>query len=188
MQIRGQIIRAESGIGESTQLQQTEQDPSKSVSQMLTQIHGYMDLGMFGDANDAVESLPPEIKATPEVLSLRVEIFRALVSWELMREVAGHLARMNRVEPKHWLNLACATRRCRDLKAAEAVLLESLKRHVGVAVIHFNLACYCAQMGELDKARFRLLEAYTLDGNFMRLAVRDPDLEPLWKELGKVGY
>lgn len=75
--------------------------------------------------------------------------------------------------------------RCRSLAEAERFLLDALPLHEMKPMIHFNLACYAAQLGHLDEARERLGRAFELDSNLRLLALEDPDLEPLWKSLGK---
>ena len=47
----------------------------------------------------------------------------------------------------------------------------------------FNLACYEAQMGNLDPAKAHLKRATKADPKFRLMAMDDPDLEPLWVSL-----
>jgi hypothetical protein len=49
--------------------------------------------------------------------------------------------------------------------------------------IQFNLACYEAQMGSLDRAKAHLKRATEIDAKLRLLALEDPDLEPLWAPL-----
>jgi len=51
--------------------------------------------------------------------------------------------------------------------------------------VQFNLACYEAQMGNLEWAKFRLKRATEIDPKFRLMALRDLDLEPLWASLAK---
>ena len=51
------------------------------------------------------------------------------------------------------------------------------------AILHFNLACYEAQLGNLARAKAYLTRAVALDNKYRLLAVDDPDLSPLWKSL-----
>ena len=53
---------------------------------------GYVELGMFQDANDQLEKIDPFCRAAPEVLAVRIAIYHGLKKWELMREVAKRLA------------------------------------------------------------------------------------------------
>jgi Tfp pilus assembly protein PilF len=47
------------------------------------------------------------------------------------------------------------------------------------ATIHFNLACYYTQLGDLDKARRYLQRATAIDDSFKKVALTDPDLQAL---------
>ena len=51
------------------------------------------------------------------------------------------------------------------------------------------MACYECQLGRLEQARDWLQKAFELgDARRMKLAaLKDPDLEPLWKEIESVG-
>jgi Tfp pilus assembly protein PilF len=48
---------------------------------------------------------------------------------------------------------------------------------------HFNLGCYACQLGDIDQAKERVRRSIELDAKFKMLALDDPDLEPLWKEI-----
>ena len=54
--------------------------------------------------------------------------------------------------------------------------------HPQDGTIQFNLACYEAQLGELDKARSYLARAIKLDDKFRLMALEDADLEPIWEQ------
>jgi hypothetical protein len=44
----------------------------------LTAAQGYVELGMFLDANEELESIDPEVRHFPEVLAVRMRIYRSL--------------------------------------------------------------------------------------------------------------
>ncbi len=49
------------------------------------------------------------------------------------------------------------------------------------ATIPYNLACYCAQLGEIEEAQEWFKAAMALDEDTVRqMGIDDPDLEPLW--------
>jgi hypothetical protein len=56
------------------------------------------------------------------------------------------------------------------------------------ATMRYNLACYECQWGRLEQAKGWLEKAFKLgDANAMWLAaLDDPDLKPLWREIGEV--
>ena len=54
---------------------------------------GYVELGMFQDANDQLEKIDPFNRAAPEVLAVRLSVYRGLKKWKLMQQIAKRLAR-----------------------------------------------------------------------------------------------
>ena len=63
-------------------------------------------------------------------------------------------------------------------------LLAVVERFPADATMHYNLACYECQLGNMPGAREWLERAFALDGSdaFKRMALDDPDLDPLWTE------
>ena len=70
---------------------------------------------------------------------------------------------------------------------AKALLLEAAKLFPEDGMIHYNLACYCAQLGQLDAAQEYLDKSYELgDAKKIKLmALDDEDLKPLWESESK---
>jgi hypothetical protein len=54
--------------------------------------------------------------------------------------------------------------------------------------MRYNLACYACQLGNLKEARQWLEKAFAIgDSKQLKLmALDDPDLEPLWREVGEI--
>jgi tetratricopeptide (TPR) repeat protein len=144
---------------------------------------GFIELGMLEDAVSELESLPPEDRGRSSVLALRVEIYRTAGNWLLMEVVARELWKRHPDEPVYWTNLAWAVRRLDTLVAARDILLEAVERFPGDAMTHFNLGCYACQLGDIEQAKMRVGKAIELDAKFKLLALDDPDLEPLWREI-----
>jgi Flp pilus assembly protein TadD len=70
-----------------------------------------------------------------------------------------------------------------DLERAKAVLLEAAKLFPDDDTVQYNLACYCAQLGQLDAAKEYLGKSCELgDAAQIKLrALDDEDLKPLWE-------
>jgi len=102
-----------------------------------------------------------------------------------MEVVARKLEEWNPDEPGHFVDLACATRRARSLPEAHIVLTLAASLHPADPTTQFNLACYAAQLGDLEKAKSHLSRATALDKKFCRLAPDDLDLEPFWTAVSK---
>ena len=149
----------------------------------LTAAHGYLDLGMFPDAETELDAVDPDVRHLPEVLSVRLEIYLRQESWEQVQGIAVRLMRQDPNEPQWPLSYAYATRRAQTLEAARAILLEAIVRHPREPMIPYNLACYECQLGNLESAKRYLEEAIKMKPGMRAAALDDPDLEPLWDSL-----
>jgi len=144
---------------------------------------GFIELGLLEDAVSELESLSPEDRGRSSVLALRVEIYRTAGNWSLMEAVARELWKRHPDEPVYWTNLAWAVRRLDTLVAARDILVEAVERFPGDAMSHFNLGCYSCQLGDIEQAKMRVGKAIELDAKFKLLAIDDPDLESLWRNI-----
>ena len=68
------------------------------------------------------------------------------------------------------------------VEKAKLLLDEAAKLFPDDDMIQYNLACYCAQLGQLDAAQEHLDKSYELgDARQIKLmALDDEDLKPLW--------
>ncbi len=154
-----------------------------SFDRHLQAAAGYLELGMPLDAQDELDQIPSESAADWRVCALRVGLYSALERWEPMEAAAARLCRERPDEAQWSISLAYATRRARSLAQALAVLTEAAQRFPAEPIIHYNLACYEARLGNLAGARERLAEAMRLEPACRGMALTDPDLEALRDEL-----
>ena len=75
---------------------------------------GYIELGMFEEANAELEEIDPICRHLPETLLARLAIYHGLEKWELLALVAKRLTEWNPKEPGFFVELAYATRRARN--------------------------------------------------------------------------
>jgi lipopolysaccharide biosynthesis regulator YciM len=144
---------------------------------------GYVELGMLSEANAELDKIDPFNRAAPEVLAVRIEIYRGLEKWELMQEIAK---RLTGFQPDHieWtISLAYATRRADSIEAAKELLLSAEPKFPKEAAIKYNLACYSCQTGDVQNAKYYLKKAFEIDLNWRTAALEDEDLKPLWESL-----
>ncbi len=78
--------------------------------------------------NEQLENIDPFNRVAPEVLALRVDIYRGLQKWDLMREIAGRLCEFDPTNVQWPISYAYATRRANDLNAARDILVASLPK------------------------------------------------------------
>jgi tetratricopeptide (TPR) repeat protein len=141
---------------------------------------GYVELGMFQEANDQLENIDPFNRAAPEVLAVRIAVYQGLKKWELMREVAKRLAEFQPNDIQWTVSLAYATRRADSIQGAKQILLNAESNFPKEAIINYNLACYCCQLGEIENAKNYLQKAFEIDSTWRLQALDDEDLRPVW--------
>jgi tetratricopeptide (TPR) repeat protein len=144
---------------------------------------GYAQLGMFLDANAELEKVDPYKRAAPEILALRVAIYKGLERWELMQVVAQRLVEFDVRNIDFVISYAFATRRAESIEAAKQILLNAEPKFPNQAVIKYNLACYFCQLEDLESAKDYLKRAFEIDPNWRLQALEDEDLQPLWDSL-----
>lgn len=151
--------------------------------QKILAAQGYVELGMFLDANAELEGIDAESRHLPEVLAIRLEVYRGLQKWELMQTVAKRLLAHEPDNVQWIVSSAYATRRAESIEGAKVILLEAVERKPQVAILHYNLACYECQLGDVEVAKARLQHAFKLDPSLRMKALEDPDLEEVWGSL-----
>jgi len=150
------------------------------LGRLLTPVLGYIDLGMFEDAWEELENLPPELRSNGPVLELRISIYQGMGKWEAARMLAESLAKRCPENPQWWISWAYSLRREKSVKHARAVLLEAAAHHPNLAQIPYNLACYACVEGNV-KATAKLLErAFAMEPELRKTAALDPDLTPMF--------
>jgi Flp pilus assembly protein TadD len=145
----------------------------------LLAAEGYLALGMPHEAEAELSGITLAKRRLPEALGLRIALCQQTGAWESMRETACHLATIQPSESQWWISWAYAVRRSDSLDKALEILLQAKRLHAGEAILHFNLACYLAQLGRLEEARASLREAIRLHKGCRRMARDEPDLAPL---------
>lgn len=150
-----------------------------STRRQLDYASGYLTLKLKTEAAEALAEIDAADRDLTPVLTLRAAVHCELAEWGAAAALLALLCQREPSEAGHWIQHAYATRRHVAIPAARAILLQALALHPNEATIHFNLACYAAQLGELDEARRHLSTACRLDAGFLALARTDPDLAPL---------
>jgi len=156
------------------------EQPDRQHSQAAA---GYVELGMFLEANTELDKIDPFNRAAPEVLALRIEIYRGLAKWELMQQLAKRLTDFQPDDLQWTISLAYATRRADSIEAEKEILLNAEPKFPNEVAIKYNLACYFCQTGDIQNAKNYLEKAFEIDLNWRMAALEDEDLKLLWESL-----
>jgi predicted Zn-dependent protease len=151
---------------------------------------GWLMLSNPFEANEELEQISPEYRMHPAVLAMKWQVYAAAEWWEAAWVVSKALCDLLPESAEVWICQANTLRRYRGLRDAADLLETVLERFPDEAVCRYNLACYEAQLGNIDDASSWLVQAFELP-NSMALklaAVYDPDLQPLWERLGQSAF
>jgi len=155
----------------------------EEVQWHLERADGFLDLKMTEAARAELELIPAELDGTVLVKQVRLRFAMEMGNWPTAAVLATELRRLQPHEPVHWVQLAYALRRAKDVQSAHEILSEGFRKFPRIAVIPFNLACYECQMQKLDEAMAHLAAAFRLDPECREQALEDDDLQPIWSRI-----
>ena len=148
---------------------------------------GWLELGSPADARAELARISPAQQGHPDALEVRWMVAAEQKRWEEGLQIAEVLVQRAPKRSSGWLHRAYALRRVPNGGVPKAwdALLPAFDQFPKEPTIPYNLACYACQMGQLDTARVWLKRAADIGGKDMirRMALEDPDLEPLWNEI-----
>ncbi len=152
----------------------------------LQAAQGWLELGSHIEANEELQKITPQLRARPDVLKVRREIYASAKKWEATLDITAALIQLDPEDPLGWVHRSYALHEMKRTAEARDNLLRVVDKFPISATMRYNLACYECQLGRLEQARDWLQKAFALGGaKEMKLAaLDDPDLEPLWKDIG----
>jgi tetratricopeptide (TPR) repeat protein len=150
---------------------------------LLEPFVGYVDLGMYEDANDELEKLPNEVKAHPMVLLARLELLVEMKRWEDGAALGSSLAKLWPQENEFHFKAAFCLHELKRTKEAKDTLIAAPAGLRKSALYFYNMACYETQLENVEQAKLLLKSCFEKDKKWRVEALDDPDLEPLWASL-----
>ena len=149
-------------------------------SHHLTAAIGWLELGNHSEAGNEISRITPEHWEHPDVLEVRWQVCAAGKSWDAAMAAAQRLIEVAPDRVAAWLHLAYAIRRSSkgSLQLAADALRPAYDKFPEAALVPYNLACYAAQLGQLEAASDWLKKAIRLSDKgdtikMMALAVED---------------
>lgn len=152
----------------------------------LAAAEGWLELGNGSEATAELGRIAPVNLGHPDVLVIRYEIYAMAAQWEMAANVADDLCRLTPDDAIGWIYRSFALHELKRTEAAWIALLPAAEKFPDEPEIPYNLACYAAQTSRLKEARVWLAQAFEVgEQEELRMeALEDPDLKPLWAELG----
>jgi len=148
---------------------------------------GWLELGNHVEADEELEKITPERRAHPAVLEVRWEIYAKAKKWDAALEIASALVQLVPERPLGWVHRSFCLHELERTAEARDNLLRVVDKFPEDAIMLYDLACHECQLGRLEQTKHWLQAAFEI-GDAQRLklmALKDPDLQPLWKDTGK---
>ncbi|MGF1678236.1 MAG: tetratricopeptide repeat protein [Candidatus Methylacidiphilales bacterium] len=149
----------------------------------ISALLGYYELGMMDESLEELSHLSPDKRADPHVLQLEAAIHIRAGHFDRGLETADKLCFIVPESPAGWLDRAFCLHELDRTLEAKACLLTGPASLRGHALYYYNLACYEAQLGNVEAARSYLEKAVLMEVRFQEASRRDPDLKPLFSSL-----
>ena len=156
---------------------------NKEVRERMEAAHGFHELGMHNDAWAALDNLPPEDKAHPLVVLLRLDILLALERWDDAVALGTGACRQWPIIDGFFLKTTTALMELNEHQKAMHLLLagpESLHQKAGY---WYDLACCQCRLGEVEEAKKSIGQCFERDEILRMRSLYDPDLEAIWDSL-----
>lgn len=148
----------------------------------LNAARGWLELGNTPEAWQELGELLPRWHEHPEVLNLMWELYAAEKDWAKALAVARQMVSRHPEEVAGWIHQSYTLHELKRTDEARDELARSVGRFPEEGVIPYNLACYECQLGQFGTAKRWLSLAEKIQGKdiLKKMALGDPDLQPLW--------
>lgn len=149
------------------------------LSKRLNAAEGFLNLGMLDEAEAELVGLGAEAQDCAQFWRLGLAVAMAQRRWEEGIIRAEVLVTLCPEAADGYLHLAFCLHELGQTSEARKVLLSGPPPLRGTPIYFYNLACYEAQLGNVERARELLEVALQLDPGYREVAKTDPDLAPL---------
>ena len=156
---------------------------SRTEHRLIENAQGYLELGMLEDAWNSLAAIDIACQQHPDVLTLRLAVLMSGKKWDDAVTIGKILCETQPDYEESFIQTAYCLHELKQTREAKQTLLlgpDSIKKN---ALFHYNLGCYEAQLGNLESAKASVKKAILIDRAYKRLAMEDPDLEPIKRSL-----
>ncbi len=153
---------------------------SLETQRALHAADGYLYLKMPAQALEELACVPLPEHQDPSVMLARVRVMLHLQLWREAEALSGEGTVLHPEEEEFTVQRAFALHQLKNGERAVEVLLAAPEWLRRTGILHYNLACYEARLGDLGTARQCIRAAIQINSAMKKNARTDPDLEELW--------
>lgn len=157
-------------------------------SHHLSAAIGWLELGNQLEANGELEKITPQLRVHPDVLKVRWSIYAKESKWTACVDIASTITKLAAEDSFGWIHKSFALHELKRTQEAYDNLIQIIDDFPEEWLMPYNLACYAAQLGNLKQAGEWFEQAMLIgdENEIKRMAIDDPDLEPLWAEISEI--
>jgi predicted Zn-dependent protease len=152
---------------------------SPEAQRALDAVDGYLYLGLTGDALAQVSQIAREEQDEAPVMLSRIRVLLHLRRWKDAEMLARRGSRLHPDEEEFTVQRAFALHQLEKGEEAFKVLLAAPEWIRRTGILHYNLGCYEARLGDMNTARRCIDAAIELNSAMKRNVRSDPDLAGL---------
>jgi tetratricopeptide (TPR) repeat protein len=153
---------------------------SAETQRALHAADGYLYLGLPDEALGELTFVPIPEQTDPSVLLAKVRVLLHLKRWGEAEELSLMGTSHHPEEEEFTVQRAFALHQLNKGDEAVEVLLAAPEWIRRTGILHYNLACYEARLGDLTTAKQCIKAAIQLNAAMKKNARVDPDLQALW--------
>jgi tetratricopeptide (TPR) repeat protein len=149
----------------------------------LEAAEGWISLGNHTEAAAELQQIAPEHQGHPHVLYARWMVLKAAGKWDACLAIAQALTEAVPDYSRGWLALAQTHYGQKRYQDAYDLAVSKITRFPAFWPLYYDAACYACLTNRLEHASKFLQLAMALPGSdeVKLQALRDPDLERLWR-------
>lgn len=153
---------------------------SLELTRALQAADGYLYLGMAEEALGELNSVDMEDQVEASMLRARIRVLLHLKRWREAEVLSERGIVLHPEENEFMVQRAFALHQLNRGNEAVSVLLSAPDWIRRTGILHYNLACYEAKLGDIGTARQCIRTALELNSGFKKNIRTDPDLQRLW--------
>ncbi|MEO7318466.1 MAG: hypothetical protein ABIZ56_05710 [Chthoniobacteraceae bacterium] len=153
---------------------------SQDAQRALQAADGYLFLGMHHEAMAELNTVPIVAQGDPAVLLARVRVLLHRQNWSDADELTARCIEAFPEIEEFTVQRAFAICRIKTAEVAIEVIEAAPAWIRRTGILHYNLACYEARLGDLSMARRCIDTAIQINSAMARNAKVDPDLQGLY--------
>jgi tetratricopeptide (TPR) repeat protein len=147
---------------------------------------GYVELALYTEAREELAALSEAAMERVDVQEILLLCLMAESRWADALALTLRLCEMEPEEPGGFIHAAFCLHELGRTDEAVDVLSRGPAALRSKPVFYYNMGCYHACLGDMEKALKLLRQSFEMDGSLRAVARKDPDLDVLRPALQKL--